>query len=79
MLYSKGNSSCHTYSDQGKSNHELINWSSSSGKCKNRVLRGKKGSICTLGYDDCPQQNSEFVKCPIFRYEPQGIVVKSND
>lgn len=48
----KGNSTCHTFSENGKSNYDNINWDNKN-KCPNRQFIGKNRSMCKISGEYC--------------------------
>lgn len=57
MARQKGNALCHTYTANGKNNHDTITWNSNSKpKCLNHRYIGKR-ELCLCDVTNCPNPN----------------------
>lgn len=67
----KGDSSCHTFTNKGRTNYDQVIWSSRIGKCEHRTTI--KRNVCRINnLNVCPQILGEDATsiCPIGRYTP---------
>ena len=66
MLYGKGDASCHTYSEQGRRNHDNIKWETRN-RCEHYAQLGKKGPRCFVTNSRCDQKDGDPTCCKLIR------------